>query len=191
MPGVRYAKRLIPESPRKPRRAVLLYACLVIPGSGLGALSFLDEPGFIAVLVLLLVLGCAGLTIALELNIRYWVRPKNVSRMYLSAAVFAANIVGSSLFAGIPAVDLWGWDMDAFVGILLGWILVFALHGIAIFSGFLSDRFYLGFRRFRRPDLTVTARPAECRRCGYSLTGLPERRCPECGKPFAAKGDTP
>ena len=30
-----------------------------------------------------------------------------------------------------------------------------------------------------------------CQRCGYNLTGLPEPRCPECGKPFEAKGDAP
>ena len=30
-----------------------------------------------------------------------------------------------------------------------------------------------------------------CRRCGYNLKGLTEARCPECGQPFEAKGDTP
>ena len=28
-----------------------------------------------------------------------------------------------------------------------------------------------------------------CLRCGYSLTGLTERRCPECGEAFEARGD--
>lgn len=27
-----------------------------------------------------------------------------------------------------------------------------------------------------------------CDKCGYNLTGLPEPRCPECGKPFTRRG---
>jgi hypothetical protein len=30
-----------------------------------------------------------------------------------------------------------------------------------------------------------------CPACGYDLRGLPERRCPECGKPFAWEPPTP
>lgn len=33
-----------------------------------------------------------------------------------------------------------------------------------------------------------SVKPGHCR-CGYDLTGLPERRCPECGEPFEPKGD--
>ena len=33
--------------------------------------------------------------------------------------------------------------------------------------------------------------PGHCRRCGYNLTGLPEPRCPECGQPFEAMGESP
>ena len=30
--------------------------------------------------------------------------------------------------------------------------------------------------------------PGHCRNCGYNLTGLPEPRCPECGKAFCDSG---
>lgn len=33
--------------------------------------------------------------------------------------------------------------------------------------------------------LSATVDNAYCRGCGYNLTGLTERRCPECGMPFA------
>ncbi len=32
-------------------------------------------------------------------------------------------------------------------------------------------------------------RAGGCIKCGYSLTGLTEPRCPECGQPFEPKGD--
>lgn len=31
--------------------------------------------------------------------------------------------------------------------------------------------------------------PEHCAHCGYSLHGLPEPRCPECGTPFSWRGD--
>jgi hypothetical protein len=34
------------------------------------------------------------------------------------------------------------------------------------------------FLRFPKRDESV------CQRCGYSLRGLPQPRCPECGEPF-------
>ncbi len=33
-------------------------------------------------------------------------------------------------------------------------------------------------------------KPGHCE-CCYNLTGLPEPRCPECGQPFEARGETP
>lgn len=35
------------------------------------------------------------------------------------------------------------------------------------------------------PALPVSATSLNCAVCGYSLVGLPEQRCPECGTPFA------
>ena len=41
-----------------------------------------------------------------------------------------------------------------------------------------SAQLTLAVRRWRPPL------EGHCRDCGYNLTGLPERRCPECGTPF-------
>ncbi len=35
--------------------------------------------------------------------------------------------------------------------------------------------------------VTVPNVPGRCPGCGYLLIGLPERRCPECGRPFTFK----
>jgi hypothetical protein len=43
---------------------------------------------------------------------------------------------------------------------------------------------YLWWRDRRFPS-------GHCKRCGYSLRGLPEPRCPECGTAFEPAGDLP
>ena len=40
---------------------------------------------------------------------------------------------------------------------------------------------FLWYRRRRR------RREGHCQACGYNLTGLPEPRCPECGRPFTRR----
>lgn len=54
---------------------------------------------------------------------------------------------------------------------------------LALASGVLEDRTHK-----RRDARRCHGR---CMNCGYSLTGLPERRCPECGQPFEPRGDAP
>ena len=63
-------------------------------------------------------------------------------------------------------------------------ILVTAAH---VIPAFLTSRRLYPHLRWR---LVIDDGP-HCTRCGYSLRGLPERRCPECGQPFEAKGDAP
>lgn len=38
--------------------------------------------------------------------------------------------------------------------------------------------------RTRRATVRRLAAEGRCIQCGYNLTGLPERRCPECGRTF-------
>ena len=59
----------------------------------------------------------------------------------------------------------------------------------AAFSVVVGGAQYLGLTAFVvwRTRLAAVRRLAaedKCIHCGYSLTGLPERRCPECGHPF-------
>jgi hypothetical protein len=52
------------------------------------------------------------------------------------------------------------------------------LAGCALLSGLVG---------YVRGPLRIKRRRCrgQCVQCGYSLTGLPEPRCPECGRPFA------
>lgn len=54
------------------------------------------------------------------------------------------------------------------------WLLIMLLGGIVLCIGAVLEV----KRTFPRPD------SPNCAECGYFLKGLPERRCPECGKEF-------
>lgn len=54
------------------------------------------------------------------------------------------------------------------------WLLIMLLAGIVLCIGAVLEV----KRTFPRPD------SPNCAECGYFLKGLPERRCPECGKEF-------
>ena len=52
------------------------------------------------------------------------------------------------------------------------------LVGFGLLAGIL---WWCDLRRYRR------SRKGFCLKCGYNLTGLPEPRCPECGRPFTRR----
>jgi hypothetical protein len=72
---------------------------------------------------------------------------------------------------------------DSGAPVLYSTIAAIALWGGAALLAAMEYR--LCSRLLRRND------GSRCRRCGYSLTGLTEPRCPECGQPFEPKGDAP
>ncbi|MBN1489051.1 MAG: DUF2007 domain-containing protein [Phycisphaerae bacterium] len=86
----------------------------------------------------------------------------NHFRLLLEAEGIAAEIMGESLWAARGAVP-----MDAGTCPSL-WV---------------ADEDYEQARRFVLQH-DGPPNPSHCAECGYDLTGLPEPRCPECGRPF-------
>ena len=106
------------------------------------------------------------------------------TRLPVAAALFGAVVMFLLLFS----VSFWvvvvvcaslGLTGENFVSI----VAIMAAAWVA-FSG--SGSVYRHFRwRLVEED------GVNCARCDYSLTGLSDPRCPECGQPFEAKGDAP
>lgn len=69
----------------------------------------------------------------------------------------------------VPSIDRGGWGSGIFVPL---WIP-------AVMLGAAS---YMMTRRWRRLSATTS-----CRACGYSLVGLADGRCPECGRAFEGR----
>lgn len=75
------------------------------------------------------------------------------------------------IFRGPERRDLWiDWSNAGFVALL--WLVITAL----ILLGALPVTSQV-VHRWRFP-------PGHCQKCGYDLRGLPEPRCPECGRAF-------
>lgn len=96
-------------------------------------------------------------------------------------AGFVAWILSIAVF-GIVSVAL--MDRPTFDGLLAD-VIVLVTMGIGLVAGigFVKRRIAVRVRRaaYRR---RVAVTRGECPRCAYSLRGLPEPRCPECGERF-------
>ncbi len=66
-----------------------------------------------------------------------------------------------------------------------GVVLIYGVHVLVTWLVSLGGS-ALGIRASRRRyTIAIRGRQGVCPFCGYPLRGLPERRCPECGRPFS------
>jgi len=72
-----------------------------------------------------------------------------------------------------------------FFGLLWGDIAAVPAIVVALAIGVLEAR--MTIRRLRPKDDDA----AKCRKCGHTLVGLPEGRCPGCGTPFVDHAGIP
>jgi hypothetical protein len=101
--------------------------------------------------------------------------PLRAYRPVASIAAFAFLGMGAASLPGMVAF-IRSTSFDLLFGLYfflvpptIGWLVPFlVLSGVV----FLRNRY--------RPIYP----PGHCRKCGYDLQGVPEPRCPECGKPF-------
>lgn len=88
--------------------------------------------------------------------------------------VLLANVI--AFFRRFPIINSRNDLLYVVAPLIIGWLVPFAaLSGVV----FLRNRY--------RPVYPA----GHCRKCGYNLHGLPDRRCPECGTPFEPPDATP
>ena len=91
-----------------------------------------------------------------------------------SLGILASFTIWQLFFGGVQASTL---GRNIAIGVLIG-----VLIGVPI-------ALWAVARELAREQQRGRAREGRCIHCGYSLTGLTELRCPECGQPFEPKGD--
>ncbi len=117
----------------------------------------------------------------------------SLSTLVLIAAVTAffahlriRSYVGACLLsAGVTEV-LFQWDAYSRTGFLDKFFLVSVLF-IGIYSILVAGCVGLPFVIIRSVRAKRFSQPLLCSTCGYSLQGLTDARCSECGTPFEKK----
>lgn len=100
-------------------------------------------------------------------------------RLSFFGAIGTAGLgTASALLRGGAGLPIFPWIIP--VGLMLVLLILWAIGCVAILA-----LTYLRLKRF--PVFS----DGYCKRCGYSLFGLPEDRCPECGTSFDKGGGQP
>ena len=108
-------------------------------------------------------------------------------RTYRTVLATLAFFILGGFGAGIPYIVRWVPTLSRqrhmsylvfvfFSALLIVWAVPCLILSIVVF---LRNRYHPVYP------------PGHCRKCGYSLHGLPEPRCPECGSPFEPTDATP
>lgn len=151
--------------------------------------------------IILMTFAAIGLSCVMEVlrkhrNQRHWDSLRELSLFPEPEAAKAAlsrarsnpisTLARILIFAGFVSLTIVG---DRLIGsrastvqttICVGLLLLFAVTMLAVPDWLADRRIRLSLRR----ELNRRGIPV-CLRCGYSLQGLTESRCPECGRPFA------
>jgi hypothetical protein len=106
----------------------------------------------------------------------------------LGMAFLFAMIGYNCAFAAPPTQQTTTSPIHAWFGASGEWAFVFAAI-YAVLAAAMITLAVMSVRSIRRVRRQLPDAGAYCAKCGYSLRGLPEPRCPECGTAFEAEGE--
>jgi predicted RNA-binding Zn-ribbon protein involved in translation (DUF1610 family) len=158
-------RRLVEEDPGAPTAALRTYAAAVLLGSA--AIRLMTRrSGFWEGIAL------CGLGLIPLAYCYYYVAPTHeILRRGFRIRLSAVAALGCGILLSHPGLRVRSLDLvNAVVFALVGGIVT---HLIILLVGSLVDALFGRIRRFMNP--------AECRTCGYDLTGNTSGLCPECG----------